>query len=268
MLYHFTLVYKKGSLNVDADALSRIAWELEEQTGAEAVVKFTRVLEVVAAPKSGKPGDAGIDLQSTLNITIAPNAAEDWFCIKVRESLASHDNYDLDDKGILRLYSTEHCIGRVVVPEKYHAKVLYLVHDHPLSGHLGSRHTFEKLHQLFVWKDSRSITNGEECKWLAEIEKNLVIMQAAVLEGFRKSQEAMKRRFNQGISTYLFKKGDLVNVQSPPHHRISKFKSRFEGPYEIIGVIRDMSLRLKHCEAKKVIQRHMSLCMTYYARDS
>ena len=124
--YDFEVQYKKGTLQVVADALSRNVDLAEEEIAAFREIKdewySRRINEVIQRPKKYK----------------------DW--IVVDGLLYKHTKDDLLDP----LYSKDEG-WRLVVPVNYREQVLWDAHNEASSGHLGVEKTYDRVARDFYW---------------------------------------------------------------------------------------------------------------------
>ena len=171
--YNFSLEYKSGKTNLDADALSRIPWQNERSTMAE---------DVVIATLQGKQFSTSLSEtifigQQTADVDTEPkttglHGSPDWKKEQLKDESLSEVIEHLKDKqskvtskegmlllrnnlelrdGILYRCRTdkEEKVLQLVVPSAYRKDALHGVHDE--VGHLGIDRSTELLRERFYW---------------------------------------------------------------------------------------------------------------------
>ena len=148
--FDFEVVYKKGKLNNQADALSRL------RTLGETAVDFDEDIPCFAMEESAQDlSDAALTSQDSLlvaenansKLEVLPITTEellrsqlaDEFCASIRSRLNGGEAlpFALDDCGLLHRCVEAH--SQVVVPSDLRSRVLYMAHYPKLSGHPGWR---------------------------------------------------------------------------------------------------------------------------------
>lgn len=147
--YDFTIEYKEGSKNVNADVMSRIPvpctaleiTSLESTISLEDITQAQKndvfIVEIRQYIENNKWPDA-----TTSNI------AKAFKLIK--------DELFLDNDLLWRQQINEKC--QVILPPSLHQKVLTLFHSSHEGGHLGTDRTFKKIAECFYWPNLRKIT--------------------------------------------------------------------------------------------------------------
>jgi hypothetical protein len=124
--FDFSIVYRKGSKNTNADMLSRLP---EQNTASSNTVLLLESLSV----------DNLRELQQKDPM--------------VQELLQKDDYEFLEEKGIVyqQVRQKDQWIKRIVIPEELRSEVLAACHDHPTAGHLGTNKTLDRVGTRFFW---------------------------------------------------------------------------------------------------------------------
>ncbi len=107
------------------------------------------------------PSQEQVILEQKQDPTLSP-MFEDEEPDETLSNLAS--GYFISDEVLMRKWTDSKMsslddwtsVFQVVVPEVYRSDILYLAHDHCLSGHLGIRKTLDCVLQHFFWPGVRS----------------------------------------------------------------------------------------------------------------
>ncbi|KZS07750.1 Uncharacterized protein APZ42_028457 [Daphnia magna] len=153
--YDITICYKKGSLQEDADALSRYPIQ-EGGEGAQAV----------AVPVAA----IGLDTRSWVE---GQDRVKQWRWIKQvmgKNGTTQYGNFMMKE-GLLYLRTIRFGqeFDRLCVPPERWKEALSWVHDEPTARHLGQGKTLEKARQRFYWPKmdiavTRYVQSGKSCQ--------------------------------------------------------------------------------------------------------
>ena len=137
--FNFTIEYQEGKHNVVADGLSR---RVDHKPSAAPDLQLT---QAVSSPTSSAVTIVGQNLKSALIRAYAADA----LCAEALRDLRTQPDWNLVD-GLLVTREEQ---SRIVVPDEPEAKLLIFqeCHDVPLSGHLGTAKTIERVTRRFVW---------------------------------------------------------------------------------------------------------------------
>lgn len=155
--YHYTIVYKKGSTNIVADALSRAPLGVDD----------TQIKEVAVAGPVQTASDSRWGTIITRDELREAQQA-DSLCRQISESLEpaapvddKYDSYRLSEDGVLLRYipkvddDSDESPFRVVVPRKLRKRFIQYFHDSALGGHNSGCKTFTKLSRVATWSGVR-----------------------------------------------------------------------------------------------------------------
>ena len=147
--FTFTVVYKAGAKNQNADVMSRLGEEAV--VNAVEVMEFDSILskeEILKAQKEHKTVQAIMELLKK-NTTDVPITGP-------LKGLADKKEELFIDEGLLyRQLSDEHC--QVILPPSLHGKLLAMLHDDSTSGHLGIDKTEGRFLEAFYWPNMKKI---------------------------------------------------------------------------------------------------------------
>ena len=160
--FTFTVRYRKGTLNVVPDALSRIPESIPDPAQTRSSIAVCSSTAKVTA-----------DLPSSL-AELAAAQARDSYVKEVRESLSPPDSFPpnrisfLDLQGLLYRrvpIAREGYKYQLVVPKELHLPFLQYYHDNPLGGHFGRMKTLLHILEVAWWPDIRkdTWTHIKEC---------------------------------------------------------------------------------------------------------
>jgi hypothetical protein len=162
--YNFTVKYKRGSENTNADALSRAPLtngSLQTTIAVNAVtaVKETPTRQISAlAPAITltdiRDAQLADPILACLDASVDANEFMDPAARTLRQYL--DDIYERDD--ILYIVDRESS-DRILLPPSMHARVLEQFHDAPFAGHLGVTRTYERIQRDYYWPGLRAIVN-------------------------------------------------------------------------------------------------------------
>ena len=148
--YDFTIVYKAGRENSDADALSRRCYTTTPTRNAyeSAGVPVDRIREF-------QRNDAVLaDLISCIETQQLPANQN-----KARSFLLQGDKFYLDDNGLLfslwtpRRRSSQAVFPQLVIPEALKHEILVWAYDDITAGHLGPQKTYAKIRTRYYWRN-------------------------------------------------------------------------------------------------------------------
>lgn len=161
--YDYSIVYRPGSTNKVADALSRAP--LPEEHSQD-----THGLVTVAVTARGSPDSRWGTLVSREDLRKAQ--LDDGLCQRVSAWLAARgpvdcpsdeefDSYLMSDDGLLLRYipqaddDPDGSAFRTVIPRKLRKLFIRYMHDSALAGHSSGSKTYEKLSQIATWPGMR-----------------------------------------------------------------------------------------------------------------
>lgn len=148
--YDFTIVYKAGKLNSDADALSRRSYaEIPTLNAYDfAGVPIERIRQL-------QHDDAELaDLIAYLETSELPTNQN-----RARSFLLQGDKFYLDENGLLfclwtpskrRRYDV---CSQLVIPDALKHEILVWAHDDITAGHLGPQKTYGKIRTRYYWRN-------------------------------------------------------------------------------------------------------------------
>lgn len=166
--YDFTVTYRKGSENGNADAMSRIHTSGEEEVAEAGSEDPQAEVYLVSGSGLDLPTDEEMGeemLAEQRNDDILKIVAE-WVKKNRPPRMASLKNANAELRILARLFDhivlenevlkMRVCRGsttfmRVLVPKTLRKKILELTHDEPTAGHLGESRTAKKILDRFYW---------------------------------------------------------------------------------------------------------------------
>lgn len=162
MNFNFKPTYKKGSLNADADCMSRLVKEIspDEEEDPSTVDKILSSIFNVNLDHDSDDQQTQTELtinmevdqrndricKNIIDILESPNISEEDKCRRAR-------HYTMQDGLLYRSRSED--IFLLVIPEKRRYAILAACHDSPLAGHLGFARTYSMISQRFYWPKMR-----------------------------------------------------------------------------------------------------------------
>ena len=161
--YDYSIVYRPGSTNKVADALSRAPLPEEHSQNTHGLV-------TIAATARGSPDSRWGTLVSREELRKAQ--LDDGLCQRVSAWLAARgpvdrpsdkefDSYLMSDDGLLLRYipqaddDPDGSAFRTVIPRKLRKLFIRYMHDSALAGHSSGSKTYEKLSQVATWPGMR-----------------------------------------------------------------------------------------------------------------
>ena len=148
--YDFTIVYKAGSENSDADALFRRCYTTTPTLNAceSAGVPVDRIHDI-------QRNDAELtDLISYIEMQQLPANRN-----KARSFLLQGDKFYLDDNGLLfslwtpRKRRPQAVYPQLVIPETLKHQILVCAYDDITTGHLEPQKTYAKIRTHYYWRN-------------------------------------------------------------------------------------------------------------------
>ena len=148
--YDFTIEYKSGKQNLDADALSRRSYGTQLHIGAYDLpgVPIDRIREL-------QRKDAELsDLITFLETDALPANSG-----RARSFVLYGDKFYLDDNGLLFSLWTpskrtqRDVCSQLVIPDALKHEVLVWAHDDVTAGHLGTQKTYGKIRTRYYWRN-------------------------------------------------------------------------------------------------------------------
>ena len=159
--FDFTIQYREGTKNGNADALSRLPTELiSEESSSDSYV-----INVVVAPTqpANSKQMADIDLKWLYDLKLQARVEnKQFFTItdfdnQERRSLYNQwSRIKIINDTLYRGYTVKgqndaKILFQYIVPKQQRAEILELAHDISLSGHLGAEKTIERIRERFYW---------------------------------------------------------------------------------------------------------------------
>ena len=147
--YDFDIIYRPGKQNGNADALSRRYYKEEPVLNSLTSCDFPCDTIRTQQRKDSNLADL-IDYLETNTLPGSDSSA--------RSILLDHDNYLLDENGILFHLWKPARRGRkeirkqLVIPHSLRYEILVNAHDYVTSGHMGITRTYEKMRDRYYWK--------------------------------------------------------------------------------------------------------------------
>jgi len=164
--FKIDLVYRPGSKNGAADALSR----MYPSEGGEGNLPHALLPEfkTISVNTIAEASSAPLQRESDITSRIKKGYLEDWDTKALMSDLArdpdSHPNYSVED-GLLFFK------GLIFVPHSNEIKrdILVQCHDEPMSGHFGVQKTFELVNRTYHWPGVRQfvkrfVTTCDTCQ--------------------------------------------------------------------------------------------------------
>ena len=139
--FNFTIEYQEGKNNVVADGLSRrVDHKPVEVPGSSSPSQLMQATTHESAP---------VDVGRNLKEALIKAYALDSRCADALQDIHSHAEWKL----VSGLLVTRELHPRIVVPSSPEVKSLIFqeCHDVPLSGHLGTAKTIERVERRFMW---------------------------------------------------------------------------------------------------------------------
>ena len=145
----FTVIYKEGAKNQNADCLSR----LEEETAVNSIeiIDVDSVLtkeDILKAQREDQTVQALMEVLDKNTTNSHANGA-------LKSLIDKKEELFIDEGLLYRQLSDEHC--QVILPPALHGQVLALLHDDSTSGHLGIDKTEARFLEVFYWPNIRKI---------------------------------------------------------------------------------------------------------------
>ena len=183
--FHFVVKYKKGLLNTQADALSRLATSGEttvdiddeipcylaetpehcEENLEFSDINFAEGDELLAMSLDVPTGDQAATVSRE---EMATSQMIDPFCADIRSRISGGEQlpFEEDDSGLLiRIVSR---YRQIVVPKALRERILYMGHHTVLAGAPGGRKLYATLRRDYYWPSMavdcyRTVRNCTEC---------------------------------------------------------------------------------------------------------
>ena len=144
--YNFTVIYKKGNLNTNADVMSRLAGNLKTDT-----IELTEFSNVVTK-KENTEAQHQDKLMQEVMMTIATWNETSNVTKSLQPFFEKKDELFMDEDIMYRQVSDEH-----ILPPSLQEKVLWILHDSPTAGHLGVDRTESRFKENYYWPNMRKI---------------------------------------------------------------------------------------------------------------
>ena len=163
--YNFTIVYKEGSKNSNADVMTRLPQY--DNIQAVEVIQFEADLTMEEIEQAQEENEllsiisANFDTIDTLQETY-PNFKA------LRPFIDKKEQLFIEDNILYRQVSDSQI--QVILPPCLHGRVLQILHNSPTDGHLGIERTLARFEESFYWPNSRQIV-AEHIRKCMECEK-------------------------------------------------------------------------------------------------
>ena len=148
--YNFTIVYRKGSENQNADALSRQFEHWDDQSAATLVTPpLTEDLKL-----HQQQDKVIFQLYEALLQDSKPPCAKQWSHLPLNRYRQLWPQLLIKNNLVCRRYTpgpTSEPLIVPIIPSTYQATLLFQYHDHPQAGHLGTDKTAAKIRQVGYW---------------------------------------------------------------------------------------------------------------------
>ena len=149
--YDFTMLYRKGSLNTNADALSRCV--NPEAVSASTQIQTRHTKEELITAQQNDP--VVRELSQALHQNSAkPTKSGEWGQSPLIRYRQLWPQLTLVEGIVCRKYTpgpTKDLITVPIIPDSLRQKVLYHCHDSPTAGHQGIDKTLERLRKVAYW---------------------------------------------------------------------------------------------------------------------
>ena len=180
--YDYTIIYREGKANTNADAMSRLPMYDEGEA-----VQAIDIIELSSSISMDEIREAQNDdkmVQSVLQILETGNRDE----VNTRTLWPFIDKLDelfIDDNILYRCVYEGHI--QLILPPALHDKVLRLLHHEPTGGHLGVNRTVARFEENFYWPGIQKIMSN-------------YIRSCLTCEKFKPSKENTRANLQQIIS--------------------------------------------------------------------
>ncbi|XP_014754072.1 uncharacterized protein LOC106866060 [Brachypodium distachyon] len=217
--FQYRIVYKKGTENSAADALSRRAHPAELSSLSNVQPRW---LEIII---EGYHKDA--PAQQLLTEMALQGTNDHGFSLH---------------QGVIRQH------GKIWLGSNKdaHRAILLAFHSSAIGGHSGVLATYQRVKDLFIWPGLKQDVASfvQQCKERAA-------MQQLIQQHLERAQHRMKRQADKKRSDRTFNVGDWVFLRLQPYIQQSvaqrssqKLSFRFFGPYQIIKRVGKVSYKL------------------------
>ena len=150
--YDFEIEYRSGRTHKDVDHLSRFPCQRIAVIRHRGTYK-KHYLSDDQPEEELQDGNDDDDTTPKLTRTELIEAqSRDPFITQMIQD--KNPNFEYDN-GIMTFTGDDHRMSRIVIPQELLSKVLYCLHDDPLSGHCGYRKTLWKFNQRYYCKNVR-----------------------------------------------------------------------------------------------------------------
>ena len=147
--FDFDIVYRKGALNTNADALSR-----REQPVTEVAALTMTSISLDQLRESQQSDPTITQIYNTLMAGSVPPSGRQWRCPPLHRYKQLWSQLHLVSGVVCRRYHPSSSANMVTVPllpPNLQIDALRRCHDDPVGGHLGYEKSLHKLHQEAFW---------------------------------------------------------------------------------------------------------------------
>lgn len=145
--FNFTIEYQEGKNNVVADGLSRRA-DHKPEPASTAASSPSQLLQL-SQSQAQSHESTSINVGHNLKAALIKAYAADSRCAEALRDIRTQPEWRLINSVLV----TRELLPRIVVPNAPEVKLLIFqeCHDVPLSGHLGTAKTIERVERRFMW---------------------------------------------------------------------------------------------------------------------
>lgn len=258
--FDFTVIYKPGSENRVADALSRqpvnVSPEITAQSETIPKTHLNSSIDfktTVQSPPTGILSILEIPGSPFPQITLA-NIKEiqltDPDCISIKDNLTDLNSKDssiylMKENGILYRKPNGKLTEKIYLPVKLHKSILDTVHLSPCSGHMGQEKTLSLIKDRYYWPTMR--------KDVFNYVRTCDICQKY------KARNKKVPGFLQSIPFTSLKPGEMIGIDLQGPFPVSKRNNRF------LCVITDYATReVELFPLKSSLAKHVVNCLLQY----
>jgi putative transposase len=147
--YEFTVEYKEGPKNANADAMSRLPEQDADGTiSALDIILLESQLTEDDIRTAQEQDNVVADIKTALKTNVWPTEIQN---AEFKVLAKYKDELFIDQEILYRQLSNEQEDIRIILPPAMHEKVLGMLHESPTGGHLGVARTVTKLAETCYW---------------------------------------------------------------------------------------------------------------------